>query len=204
MSDDDTIPVEAVDTEDTVRSQRLRAIFDAKATCADVRRRAENATSDDRRATYKANSHYRHAVETYAREAEPLFSRTEKGRRYWTHHDFGTVTISPSTEHRTTADGPRRFLAETGQKLVGDPPSDHISMNGINALFSVGSPVTRQMECSVAGRRRGSGATLAVVTVEQQVPFSVVDDVYAVINGYLAELGLDIEIEDDDANDWEI
>lgn len=198
--DGDTIAVEAVDTEDMVRSRRLRAIFDAKKECREVRRKVQTLVSDDKEATYTATSHYRHALETYVREVEPLFSQTEPGRRYWTQHDFGELHVSPAVEHTSVGDTrrSRQKLVRTGSYLVDDPPKKVIDLTGLNCLFELSSPITFETECMVKSSTFGEGNTLETVHVEGQIDFQTLDDMYAVVNGHLAELGLDIEIDDSD------
>lgn len=194
--DSDTISVEAVDTDDIVRSRRLRAIFDAKSECREIRRKVQTLASDDRKATYSATSHYRHALETYVREVESLFSQTEAGRRYWTAYDFGELHVSPAVEYtpsRRRSGGQTRILAKTGSHLAEDPPERQIDVTGLNSLFELPSPITFDAECMIQNSTRKP--TRETVRVETQVDFQTLDEMYAVVNGYLAELGLDIEID---------
>lgn len=195
MTDDDTIPVEAVDTEDMVRSQRLRDITDARRNCRKTREKAENVISQEREGRYTATSHYRHAVESYAREAEALFSKTDEGRRYWTQYDFGTMTISPAVEYRTTRKGPKQILTQTDSEAAGKLPEENIQITGLNSLFQVGSPITFTMDCRVVAPGRSRGSTIQTLRVERQINFEILDEMYSVVNGYLSELGLDIEID---------
>ena len=73
----DEIAVKAVDTDDIVRQKRLNSLFDSKATCKETRRKAQNLTAGENGAQYEADSYYRHAVETYVRDAE---ARSEERR----------------------------------------------------------------------------------------------------------------------------
>lgn len=198
-ADDDTIPVEAVDTEDMVRSQRLRAIADAKNNCREVRENVENVISQDDEHQYEATSYYRHAVESYAREAETLFSKTDAGRRYWTEYEFGTMTVSPAVKHEAAPKGTKRIIAQTGSEVAGKLPEETIQVTGLNTLFRLESPITFDMACPVSAPGRGRGMTRETVRVKQQIEFGILDDMYAVVNGYLSELGLDIEIDDSDS-----
>lgn len=195
MTDDDTISVEAVDTEDMVRSQRLRDITDARRNCRETREKAENVISQEREGQYQATSHYRHAVESYAREAETLFSKTDTGRRYWTQYDFGTMTISPAVEYRTSASGPTQVLAQTDSEVAGKLPEENIQITGLNTLFQMDSPITFLMDCRVVAPGRGRGSTIQTVRVERQIDFGILDQMYSVVSGYLSEIGLDIEID---------
>lgn len=195
MTDDDTIPVEAVDTEDMVRSQRLRDITDARRNCRKTREKAENVISQEREGQYTATSHYRHAVESYAREAEALFSQTDEGRRYWTQYEFGTMTISPAVEYRTTRKGPKQILTQTDSEVAGKLPEENIQITSLNTLFQMDSPITFAMDCPVVAPGRSRGSTIQTLRVKQQINFGILDQMYSVVNGYLSELGLDIEID---------
>lgn len=204
--DEDTISVEAVDTEDTVRGERLRAIFDAKNTCREVRRKVENVNSQEKGATYTATSHFRHALESYVREVEPLFSQSEEGRRYWTQHDFGELHVSPAVEYSSAGDRRtnRRKLVQTGSYLARDPPEKKISLTGLKCLFELSSPIVFDADCIVKSSGLHGGMSSETIRVESQIDFRSLDRMFAAVNGHLAELGLDIEIEADDANEWEI
>ena len=206
-ADDDTIPVEAVDTEDMVRNRRLRAIFDAKSECREVRRKVQTLVSDDERATYSATSHFRHALETCIREVEPLFSQSEAGRRYWTQYDFGELYVSPAVEYTSSPErdrGQHRKQIQTGSYLVEDPPEKRVDLTGLECLFELPSPVVYDADCMVESSAFGEGNTLETVQVKRQIDFQTLDEMYAVVNGHLAELGLDIEVQSDDADEWEI
>jgi len=205
---DDAIPVQAVDTDDIVRRERLKSIFDAKSVCRETRRKAQNITMMDRGTQYAANGYFRHAVETYVREAEALFSASESGRQYWSSYGFGTITVAPRTERKESArlgrPGSVLVLAESGHELRQDPPSDEITAIGLKSLFEIDSPITAEFDVQVTSQAFGRDETLRAVSVRQQIPFSMLDQMYAVTNGYLGELGLDISVETDESDEWDI
>lgn len=192
-TDTDTIAVEAADTEEMVRNQRLRGLFEAKRDCRQIRRKAENAatthTGDQdnpnrlRQNREDAATYYRNAIESYAREAETLFSLTEAGRQYWTTHDFGEVVVEPENP---------------APNYDFEAPTETVPVEGINTLFDVDNPITMEMDVYLEHQSmRHDGYKSKTMVVQHQIPFPVLDRIYATINGYLAEVGLDISLEVD-------
>jgi hypothetical protein len=204
MSGADDIPVEAVDAEDMIRRERYRAIFEARRECRDIRRKTQNLVSSDKEATYIANSHYRHAIETYIREVESLLSQTEEGRRYWSDYDFGTMTVRPAVETSSTGDGQsRKKLVRTGSYLRRSPPEREVELVGLKCLFETSSPLTFEADCYVDGHAFGEGLDVETVNVETQIDFHTLDEMYAVVNGYLSKIGLDVEIGKAEDGEWD-
>lgn len=205
MSGADDVPVEAVDTEDMIRRERYRAIFEARRECRDIRRKTQNLVSSDKEATYIANSHYRHALETYIREVESLLSQTEEGRRYWSDHDFGELQVSPAVEYSSAGDTgtPRKKLVQTGSHLAGDLPEKKIDLTGLKCLFELSSPIVFEADCVVRPSRLGGGTDSETIQVESQIDFHTLDQMYAVTNGYLSKIGLDVEIGKAEDGEWD-
>jgi hypothetical protein len=205
------LEVEAVDVDDIVRQERIRAIFEAKQECREVRHKAETAAAEDAAATRPAATHFRHAVESFARETETLFSRTRRGREYWTGYDFGTVVLQPDTYVKDTPRGTKQYLPRPGDTedrvVSGDLPVERLNISGLNSLFETESPIVREMEVMVAGYGRwdgSSGSDVCTVTTRDQIDFRILDQMYATINAYLSHIGLGVEVEADDANTWEV
>jgi len=206
----DEISVKAVDTDDIVRQKRLNSLFDSKATCKETRRKAQNLTAGESGAQYEADSYYRHAVETYVRDAEALFGQTESGHRFWTTHKFGEFELSPTVRQEPRPgdrNGSRRVLVDSsGSKRTvrGEVPSETITVRGLNALFELPSPLTSTFDVIASTSAFGQRETTLTTTVEQQIPFQILDAMYAATNGYLAEIGLDVAVEIDENTEWEI
>jgi hypothetical protein len=204
MNETDEVPVEAVDTEDMIRRERYRAIFDARRECRDIRRKTQNLVSTEKEATHIANSHYRHALETYIREVESLLSQTEEGRRYWSEYDFGKMTVSPAVESASPGDGrARKKLIRTGSYLKEAPPEKQIDLVGLKCLFETSSPLTFEADCYVHSHAFGEGLEVETVNVETQIDFHTLDEMYAVVNGYLSKIGLDVEIGKAEEGEWD-
>jgi hypothetical protein len=195
------VDVEAVDVDDTIRRSRLKSLFDARDNCRLIREKAQTVAATENKSRVAANSHYRHAIETYVREVEPLFAQTESGRQYWRAYDFGEITLSPDVEVRS----PRRddhdiyVLAETGQKLMQDLPEQVMKVRGLNTLFELDSPMCATFELAVSSRAFGKNSTMRTQTVRRQVPFKILDRMYATVNGYLAEIGIGVSVDMNDS-----
>jgi len=201
--DEGDLEVEAVDVDDIVRQERIRAIFDAKRECREVRHKAENVAAEDAAETRPAATHFRHVVESYARETETLFARTDRGREYWTEYDFGTVVLQPDTYLRDTARGTKRYLPRPGKDtkdrvVSGDLPAENLKISGLNSLFETDSPIVREMEVAVNpyGDSYGSSGTdECTVATRNQIDFRILDRMYATINGYLSHIGLGVNVD---------
>jgi len=209
--DEAELEVEAVDVDDIVRQERIRAIFDAKRECREVRHKAENVAAEDAKETRPAATHFRHVVESFARETETLFSRTERGREYWTEYDFGTVVLQPDTYLKDTPRGTKRHLPRPGKDtkdrvVSGDLPTEKLQISGLNSLFETDSPIVREMEVVVNpfGDFGRSATDECTVATRNQIDFRILDQMYATINAYLSHIGLGVEVEADDANTWEV
>lgn len=198
---DDTLDVEAVDVDDTIRRSRLTSLFDARDNCRLIREKVQTVAATENKSRVSANSHYRHAIETYVREVEPLFAQTDAGKRYWSTYDFGEITLSPDVEVRS----PRRddhdvyVLAETGQKLKQDLPEQVMEVRGLNTLFELDSPIVTTFELAVSSRAFGKSSTMRTQTVRRQVPFKVLDRMYSAVNGYLAQIGIGVSVDEGSA-----
>lgn len=204
MSETDEVPVEAVDTEDMVRRERLGSIFEARRECRSVRRKSQNVVASESKATYVANSHYRHALETYIREVESLLSQTDEGQEYWNSTKYGEMSLSPAVENSSARrGGNRRKLSKTEHYLKGAPPTKEIDLVGLKCLFELPSPIVFEADCHVESKAFGGGREVVTVQVEGQIDFHILDQMYATVNGYLSKIGLDVEIGKAEDGGWD-
>jgi len=180
--DDPEVDFQAVDVDELVRQERVRAIFDAKRECREYRLESQKYHKDD---AHTASMLYRNALESYIREVEPLFAQTENGRVYWNQHDFGTVDLRPrGAEHHLDA-----------SDMVDGPGAAEIPVRGLSALFSLSPPFRATWDVVRQSKRLGKGYTTNREDVNREVPFHILDEMYAVVNGYLSEIGFGIKID---------
>lgn len=189
------VEVEAVDVDEMVRRKRLRSIFQAQSDCREARTNAKNRRAAGE--TEVARVMFRSALETYVREVEPLFSQTEQGRKYWTEYDFGSVVVSPEVEQkrsRRRGGGSRKTLAKTGSQIADEVPSKEFDLTGLGCVFDVPSPISFEAECLVTSSGWDNSYDMETVTVTRHLPINKLDEMYAVTNGYLGEIGIGIDV----------
>lgn len=187
------VEVEPVDIDEIVNTRRVRSLFDAREDCRKMRTEAKMKT--DGRGGEAAATAYRNVLESCVRECEPLFAKTDNGRRYWTDYRFGTFEIKPTTEE-IPGDGPGRRIAGSGEQIINEPEANTVDVRGLNSLFQLASPTAVQVQVRQRSKRLGEGYTAKNITAERQIPFDILDRMYSAVNSYLNELGLGIDIQD--------
>lgn len=182
MTDDGPhdIDVEAVDIDEAVNQARLNALEDARENVRERREMAQLRLAGDQYDRMGLVA-FRSALETYAREAEALLRHTETGRHYWTERHFG------------------HMIYPTDEADIRDPNP----VEGLDTLFETENPATFEMETITESPGLNRGNTIETIEVEQQIPFGILDEMYATINQYLSEIGIDIELTDE-TNEWEL
>lgn len=197
-ADDDAptdIEVEPVDIDELVNTRRVRSLFDAREDCRKMRTEAKMKT--DGRGGEAASTAYRNVLESYVRECEPLFAKTDNGRRYWTEYRFGTFKIKPETKP-IPGDGPGsgRQIAGSGEQIINEPEANTVDVRGLNSLFQLASPTAVQVQVRQRSKRLSEGYTAKNITAERQIPFDILDRMYSAVNSYLNELGLGIDVQE--------
>ena len=184
------VEMETVGVDEMVRQERVRSIFDAKKRCREARTKASNeAAIGDSNAGAII---YRNALETYIREVEPLFSQTDKGRRYWSEYDFGEIDLRPRYENVKES---RRDSGVVKKAEPIDRDSPHLQLRGLRSLFECDTPITIAFHVVVKNRKRRDSNLTGVETVSHNnIPLRALDKMYAVTNGYLAEIGFGVEV----------
>jgi len=161
--DDPEVDFEAVDVDELVRQERVRAIFDAKRECREYRLESQRYQKED---PHTASMLYRNALESYIREVEPLFAQTENGRAYWSRHDFGTVDLRPRGESQDL----------DASDMVDGPGAAEIRVRGLGALFELSPPFRVTWDVVRRSNRLGKKLTSKNVDVDREVPFHILDD----------------------------
>jgi len=119
--------VEPVGVDEMIRRDRVKAISDARKTARKARLEAndQKAKGED---DYGIRL-YRAAVEGYLREVEPLFKKTETGRRLWDEKRYGVIQVTPQ---------PEDFPGDTSATKQFE--QKQIPIEGLNALFEMSPP----------------------------------------------------------------
>jgi hypothetical protein len=82
--------------------------------------------------------------------------------------------------------------------VLSRPDPKEVDVTGLKSLFDIESPIVATFEFESPARGRGRGSTMESVTVPESIPYHILDEMFATTNGYLAELGLGIEIDETD------
>ncbi|MDR9382476.1 MAG: hypothetical protein RI560_12510, partial [Natronomonas sp.] len=191
-ADDDApaeIEVEPVDLDDMVRSQRVRSLFNAREECRRVRT-DQIIESASGRAMATGPTAYRTVLESYVREAEALFSQTDAGQRYWSEYDFGTFEIVDLVES-----GSIYKIPGTEKRVLRPPEGNTVHVRGLNSLFELGNPVEIAFDAIVPHPGLNRGEKPERTNAAAQIPQHILDKMFAATNGYLSEIGLDIEVQ---------
>jgi hypothetical protein len=196
MSSDETaadtaadIEMETVGVDEMVRQERVRSIFEAKREAREARTKGGNEEAVGHSKVGAVI--YRNALETYIREVEPLFSQTPKGRHYWTDHDFGEVDLRPRHEDIDRSNQQTGVIRRA--RPIGEQKEKQ-RMEGIRSLFDAPTVFRVSFRVPVESKRRGHDETYRERVSKTQIPIDVLDEMYAVTNGYLAEIGFGVEV----------
>jgi len=187
----ETVEMETVGVDEIVRQERVRSIFDAKRDCRETRTKATNsAAAGDVNA---GSIIFRNALETYIREVEPLFAQTEQGRRYWSDRDFGVVDVRPRHDEVDADNGGGN--GRVPEENLDSDKQAKIDLRGLGSLFEHDTPVTVSWSVrTIDTSRMTNRTTVASTTVRRNIPMRALDRMYSVVNGYLAEIGFGVEV----------
>jgi hypothetical protein len=189
-TDDPQIEVEAVDVDEIVRQERVRSIFESRRQTREARNAGKEAKAEG--VAKRGRAHYRNALEGYVREVEPLCSQTAAGRRLWSKHNFGTIDITPTVEE-VPGDTDAQRLRD-GTLIRSAPDGREIQIRGLKALFNLSPPFTAQFAVNVQTDGWDSQKEVKQLQVDRDFPFAVLDGMFSAVNGYLAEIGFDVQV----------
>jgi hypothetical protein len=187
-------PQEIEDPEAYVNHRRLQSIFDARTKLRDRRITARTAGKSQE---FRAVSAYRSAVSNYVMELEPLMQRFEAGTEPLRKKDFGDVTIEPNVRYREFHSGSNEWMLtkSNGDKVPIEAPPEAVSLPfiGLDCLFVYDDPLTPTWE--IEHSRHGGRIIHQEVG---QIPFSVLDDMVIAANRFLAEIGFELNPQEED------
>lgn len=188
------VDVEPVGVDEMVRQERIRSIFDARQVCRQKRTEAKKHASVGE--SDKASVVFRSPLESYVREVEPLFKQTPEGKTYWDEHNFGQITLKPEAKP-CPGNTDKWSLASNDDAILNGPPSGRkIPVRGVNSLFELSPPITAEFTVSTTRSGLDRGTTAVTENVWRQIPMSILDEMFAVTNAYLSELGFGIDIQE--------
>jgi len=200
--DDDTLAVDGQEVEDVdehIDARRVKDLFDARRQVREDRRAAksEHHTNDTSLAECLAG--YRQSVETYLMEAQSLLQQTPEGRHLWQKDSYGTLTLDVDTRGGGPHDDPEVRVPSrdepgaewvTAVKDIPDPVE--IELTGLRSLLMLDDPVAQTFEITTRNGRHE--LETRVVPVREQPDWQALDDMVLTVNGYLAQLGVDLSV----------
>lgn len=193
---DPEVEIAAVDVDEIVRQERVRAIFQARSDCRKTRRKAKElhreAQVNRRMDNDRGLRLFRDAVEGYVREVEPLFAQTDVGQDYWRNRHFGDILVAPSAQDIAGDTNGKRL--PDGTRVTADPESRKIPVHGLNTLFQPDGKMSVELEIEVPSRRRGNRTELKEIAFSPELSMGVLDEMYSGVNSYLSEIGFEVEI----------
>lgn len=195
------------DPEEYVNHRRLENIFDIRTEIKEERKKVKIASHSRKFTRFETLSAYRTMVESYIIETESLLRSYSPGPELLNNKNFGTVTLSVTTEQRRA---PGRGSNRTQQVYVGDNPSvdrewipapevpepKKIDLVGLLSLVNTPDPITATYELEVPRKYR-TGKTFKH-TVRGQISFRTLDTMVRTVNDFLSRIGFEVDPEPED------
>ena len=158
------------------------------------------------------------AVKTYALEADVLFRRTDTGWGYWADTTLPPWTLNPSPQvherppgHRDRPPHKRRSSSNwevtTEIADTGGLPTEGttVRLEGVRDFvhLSVPSRVAVDVRWEL-DLRSATNTETSTQAVEVAPPVEVAETVFRCVNDLLADVGIGLEAEVDDDDEWEV
>jgi hypothetical protein len=213
-ADDGQHQVEVIENDESyIQSQRLRDIFDARQAVREQRLKMKIHSIESEQTTDRRNAKrvYRAAIENYLSELRPLFMEDEQGKNVWFNMDFGTLEINLPVQTKTVRRGQTKRVHETvkdGEKtelpVNNIPEPKEIELNGLNYLFDLPEPITANFSWVATTNGMGGGTSRYHATITHDIGFDKLDAVMNEANDRLRKRGLDLELGEEDDDEWEL
>jgi hypothetical protein len=205
-------PQEIKDPNAYVNHRRLRSIFDIRDDMTEARAKVKTAPHSRRYSEYEALSAYRALVDSYIVETEPLLRKYKPGPSLLQSKDYGSVIVEP--ESRSVS---RAGASRTQEVYVGDDPETsedwvpvvrvpegkEFDLTGLLSLIHLPDPITAEFELHISG----SGYKMRqemMYTSTTQISFASLDTMVRSVNNFLADIGFELDPEDEDSEPWDI
>lgn len=188
--------------EDIVIERRLNTIFDIRREIHDMRKNLEMGMFDESLSQYQVLSGLRTLVTNYLLEIHPLMLEYEdEGHDLLENHEFGEAELNPTV--RIDNRGNRLLVRHVRGdiEITEDLPrvSDTVPLNGLYSLMDASNPLEGVVRVSETDR-----STMRTKTVplrySDQIGMSILTDMIDEMNTFLADIGLELEPEQQDAD----
>lgn len=203
MTEEDTEPDHQPidDPESYINQRRLQTLFDLRQDIYELRRKFNLASHEDE---YTAVSAYRSGVSSYFMEIESLMQKYDHSKELVQDHRFGVVTIQ--VPHRTSStgrggSGVEVHLPDAGSfdsgawvQVAELPDPVAIEVKGLESVIEYPDPLTYTFTVEKSQHTRSNGKYQR--EVKQQIPFEILDSMVREMNNFLADIGLEAELEE--------
>jgi hypothetical protein len=166
-----------------VREAKLKALFEARDRVRQFR--AESAERGFKMQSQIGDRDARDRVVTYAEELEPLLSRSRVGRQLYTELSLGEIEL----DDVQPPDPPGRGTGTRDRVIEVDP----VEVVGIKGFLETGPVVRETVEYTRSNRGVLPGTSTETETLATPVPSEISSRAYRALNGYLEEIGLDLD-----------
>lgn len=185
-------PTELVadDHDGQAQDHRLTEVLKTRRKVLEHRTQLRHALHRNEITQYQAETEYRDILESYLIDLEPIFLGSDKSD-VWERERIDSWTMTIETgDNRTPAPG----FDRTGKQTHG------AVANGLSDILELPNPL------QVRGQQPTDSLTKPPepVTHEFQIPFDVLDKAFRMANRALNDWGLELQLEPNDSDEWEI
>jgi hypothetical protein len=198
-SEPDHQPID--DPESYINQRRLQTLFDLRQDIYELRKKVNFASHENE---YAALSAYRSGVASYFMEIESLMQKYDHSKELVEDHQFGVVTIQ--VPHRTSnigrgGSGVEVHLPDAGSLDSGAwtevaelPNPVVIEVRGLESVIEYPDPLTHTFTVEKGRHTRSNDKYQR--EVKQQIPFEILDSMVREMNNFLADIGLEARLEE--------
>lgn len=201
--DESTESFQAADPNELNQTRRIKEIRDARNQVPEVERQIEQAMLAGQLDEKTGNHVLRRAVEHFIFELEPILKHSDNQLQYW----GGFVTedgeqVVQKGEKWVYADDEEKSAPDdpiwTGPHLgtMGLPNGGQHPFYGLADIVDAPNPMVVEWEAEVEDEYEGEDTETQREVV--QIPREVLMTAYRTANAFLFDIGLDLDVEDDD------
>jgi hypothetical protein len=189
------------DPESYINQRRLKTLFDLRQEIYELRKKVNFASHENE---YAALSAYRSGVASYFMEIESLMRKYDHSKELVEDHQFGVITLQ--VPHRTAKSGRGKPGIEVHLPKANDRRSDPwtrvaelpdpvvIEVKGLESVIEYLDPLTYTFTVEKYRNTRSNDEYQR--EVKQQIPFEILDSMVREMNNFLADIGLEARLEE--------
>jgi len=164
----------ADDRDDQAQDHRLTEILRTRRKVLDHRTRLRHERHRGEISQYQAETEYRDILESYLIDLEPIFADSDKS-------DVWDTELIDTWQMTVETDNSRRIRGKAGTTNK----TRTAELNGLSDILELPNPITAGGE-------------------DFQIPFGVLDQAFRAANRALNDWGLELQLQPDESDEWEI